>query len=133
MISQLPSSKMSQLPVYDAFVSFAADQDYTFANVRGSDSSSSFAFTVSVYRVSTSYLYHMHILLEEEKSKGIGVEDNAGVVGFLRKFKDLVAAPRNRRALYASELVMFMQQVSTMRSRTPRHLNSLIYHFSSAV
>ncbi len=47
-------------------------------------------------------VYYMHILFEAEKE----VEASQGNPLF-----ELVKVPRNRRALVASEIVMFMQQV----------------------
>lgn len=47
-------------------------------------------------------LYYMHTLLEAENSMKLGQN----------KLLELIAVPRNRRAMIASELVMFMQQVS---------------------
>lgn len=47
-------------------------------------------------------IYYMHTLLEAERE----VEANQG-----NKLLELVKIPRNRRALVASEIVMFMQQV----------------------
>ena len=48
-------------------------------------------------------VYYMHTLLEAEKE----VEANQG-----NPLLELVKVPRNRRAMIASEIVMFMQQVS---------------------
>ncbi|RJE27227.1 MFS sugar transporter [Aspergillus sclerotialis] len=45
-------------------------------------------------------LYYMHTLLEAESSMKLGQN----------KILELIAVPRNRRAMIASELVMFMQQ-----------------------
>lgn len=47
-------------------------------------------------------LYYMHTLLEAESSMKLGQN----------KLLELIAVPRNRRAMIASELVMFLQQVS---------------------
>lgn len=46
-------------------------------------------------------LYYMHTLLEAEKGMKLGQN----------KMIELIAVPRNRRALIASEIVMFLQQV----------------------
>lgn len=46
-------------------------------------------------------LYYMHTLLQAETGMKLGQN----------KLIELIAVPRNRRALIASELVMFMQQV----------------------
>ena len=50
-------------------------------------------------------VYYMHTLLEAERE----VEANQG-----NKVTELVKVPRNRRALVASEIVMFMQQVGVL-------------------
>ena len=47
-------------------------------------------------------LYYMHTLLEAEKGMTLGQS----------KVLELVSVPRNRRAMVASEIVMFLQQVS---------------------
>lgn len=47
-------------------------------------------------------LYYMHTLLEAETSMKLGQN----------KLLELILVPRNRRAMLASEIVMFMQQVS---------------------
>lgn len=47
-------------------------------------------------------LFYMHTLLEAESEIRIGKN----------KILELISVPRNRRALIASELVMFMQQVN---------------------
>jgi hypothetical protein len=47
-------------------------------------------------------VYYIHTLLEAEKSMRLGQN----------KIRELITVPRNRRALIASEIVMFMQQVS---------------------
>lgn len=46
-------------------------------------------------------LYYMHTLLEAESSMKLGQH----------KLLELITVPRNRRAMLASEIVMFMQQV----------------------
>lgn len=51
-------------------------------------------------------LYYMHTLLEAEKGMKLGQN----------KMIELIAVPRNRRALIASEIVMFLQQVLTIPS-----------------
>ncbi len=48
-------------------------------------------------------IFYMHTLLEAEKSSMI-LGNN--------KVKEMITVPRNRRAMQASEIVMFMQQVS---------------------
>ena len=48
-------------------------------------------------------VFYMHTLLEAEAGMKIG----------RNKLMELVTVPRNRRALIASEIVMFMQQVSS--------------------
>lgn len=48
-------------------------------------------------------LYYMYTLLEAESSMKLGQN----------KILELIAVPRNRRAMIASELVMFLQQVSS--------------------
>ena len=55
-------------------------------------------------------VFYMHTLLDAESSMTLGHS----------KMVELVSVPRNRRALIASEIVMFMQQVS--RSRHPKIL-----------
>lgn len=47
-------------------------------------------------------LYYMHTLLEAENGMKLGQN----------KLLELITVPRNRRALIASEIVMFLQQVS---------------------
>lgn len=47
-------------------------------------------------------LYYMHTLLEAENNMNLG----------RKKMLELVKVPRNRRAMVASQIVMFMQQVS---------------------
>lgn len=49
-------------------------------------------------------LYYMHTLLEAENSMKLGQN----------KLLELITVPRNRRAMLASEIVMFMQQVSAL-------------------
>lgn len=46
-------------------------------------------------------MYYMHTLLEAENSMKLGQN----------KIVELITVPRNRRAMIASEIVMFMQQV----------------------
>lgn len=46
-------------------------------------------------------MYYMYTLLEAEKSMKLGQN----------KLLELINVPRNRRAMFASEIVMFMQQV----------------------
>lgn len=48
-------------------------------------------------------LYYMHTLLEAEKNMELGQN----------KLLELITVPRNRRAMVASQIVMFMQQVSS--------------------
>jgi Sugar (and other) transporter len=52
-------------------------------------------------------LFYMHTLLEAEKKMKLGQH----------KVVELIAVPRNRRALIASEIVMFMQQVKHRAQR----------------
>lgn len=47
-------------------------------------------------------IYYMHVLLEAEKES---------LLLGRNKIKEMITVPRNRRALVASEIVMFMQQV----------------------
>lgn len=47
-------------------------------------------------------IHYMHTLLEAEKE----IEDNQA-----KSLLELIKVPRNRRAMIASEIVMFMQQV----------------------
>ena len=47
-------------------------------------------------------LYYMHTLLEAENNMNLG----------RNKMLELIKVPRNRRAMLASQIVMFMQQVS---------------------
>lgn len=47
-------------------------------------------------------LYYMHTLLEAEDRMKLG----------RNKLLELIKVPRNRRAMLASQIVMFMQQVS---------------------
>lgn len=49
----------------------------------------------------------MHTLLEAESGMKLGQN----------KMKELITVPRNRRAMLASEIVMFMQQVSKPPNR----------------
>lgn len=49
-------------------------------------------------------VFYIHTLLEAEKTMRLGQN----------KIKELISVPRNRRALVASEIVMFMQQVSSL-------------------
>lgn len=51
-------------------------------------------------------IFYMHTLLEVESDIKIG----------RNKLLELVTVPRNRRALIASEIVMFMQQVRTLQT-----------------
>jgi hypothetical protein len=46
-------------------------------------------------------VFYMHTLLEAESSMKLGQN----------KIKELITVPRNRRAMFGSEIVMFMQQV----------------------
>ncbi|KAL7650186.1 hypothetical protein ACMYSQ_011988 [Aspergillus niger] len=55
-------------------------------------------------------LYYMHTLLQAETGMKLGQN----------KLIELIAVPRNRRALIASELVMFMQQFCGMLPKIPR-------------
>ncbi|KAI9720550.1 MAG: hypothetical protein M1828_005634 [Chrysothrix sp. TS-e1954] len=55
-------------------------------------------------------IFRMYVGLEEEKKLGVGIEQGSGIRAVGRKFGELISVSRNRRALYASELVMFMQQ-----------------------
>lgn len=54
-------------------------------------------------------LYYMHTLLQAETGMKLGQN----------KLIELIAVPRNRRALIASELVMFMQQVCQLHLQFP--------------
>jgi len=56
-------------------------------------------------------VFYIHTLLEAESSMRLGQN----------KVLELITVPRNRRALVASEIVMFMQQV-----RKKAHLNGAI-------
>ncbi len=47
-------------------------------------------------------IFYMHTLLEAE---------NQSMMLGKNKIKELISVPRNRRAMQASEIVMFMQQV----------------------
>lgn len=51
-------------------------------------------------------IFYMHTLLEAETD----------VMHGRNKFIEIIAVPRNRRAMIASELVMFLQQVKTPTS-----------------
>ncbi|MBZ6373504.1 MAG: MFS transporter [Kocuria palustris] len=54
-------------------------------------------------------LYYMHTLLEAENSIKLG----------RNKLLELIKVPRNRRAMLASQIVMFMQQVSVFQQDSP--------------
>jgi len=47
-------------------------------------------------------IFYMHTLLEAE---------NSSLILGQNKIKEMITVPRNRRAMQASEIVMFMQQV----------------------
>ena len=59
-------------------------------------------------------LYYMHTLLEAESSMKLGQN----------KILELIAVPRNRRAMIASEIVMFMQQVRLTTSQIQEVLSN---------
>jgi hypothetical protein len=48
-------------------------------------------------------IFYMHTLLEAE---------NQSLILGQNKVKEMITVPRNRRAMQASEIVMFMQQVT---------------------
>ena len=71
-------------------------------------------------------LFYMHTLLEAE---------NESMILGNNKVKEMFTVPRNRRAMQASEIVMFMQQVRPflISEYQKRDFVKLIYAFSSAV
>jgi hypothetical protein len=56
-------------------------------------------------------VFYMHVLLETEKATAILGQN---------KVKEMITVPRNRRAMQASEILMFMQQVSAVVSKILR-------------
>lgn len=64
--------------------------------------------------------FYMHTLLDAESKIELG----------RNKVVELIAVPRNRRAVIASEIVMFMQQVSWKRNHLETYESSL---FTSSV
>ena len=72
-------------------------------------------------------IFYMAELLRAEENMKIGQS----------KVKELWTVPRNRRAMLASEIVMFMQQVSPLQVTFQNHLHAnknqlTIYHSSAA-
>lgn len=68
-------------------------------------------------------MYYMYTLLEAENSMKLGQN----------KLLELINVPRNRRAMIASELVMFMQQVRHHYSNYEMNTNSCSFAASTCL